>query len=41
MVQNAVDFLDGKEPLRSTIQTGISTLKILESIKESIRKKTE
>ena len=41
MVQNAIDFLDGKAPLRSTIQTGISTLKILESIKESIRKKTE
>lgn len=33
MVQNAVDFLDGSKPLRSTLATGISALKVLEEIK--------
>lgn len=36
MVQNAVDFLDGKEELRSTIKTGTNTLRILEEIKNNI-----
>lgn len=33
MVQNAVDFLDGKEDLKSTLQTGMNTLIILQHIK--------
>ncbi len=33
MIQNAVDFLDGKEKLFSTVDDGIETLKILELIK--------
>ena len=33
MIQNAVDFLDEKAPLRSTLQTGLSTLQVLEDIK--------
>ena len=33
MVQNAVDFLDGKAPLKSTLQTGINALAVLEEIK--------
>lgn len=33
MVQNAVDFLDGRAPLRSTLETGINALKVLEEIK--------
>lgn len=33
MVQNAVDYLDGKKPLRSTLATGISALEVLEEIK--------
>lgn len=37
MVQNAVDFLDGKAPLRSTLQTGINALAVLEEIKERIK----
>lgn len=37
MVQNAVNFLDGKEPLRSTLQTGINALAVLEEIKEKIQ----
>lgn len=37
MIQNAVDFLDGKENLRSTLQTGINALSVLEEIKEIIR----
>lgn len=34
MVQNAVDFLDDREPLKSTLQTGMNALKVLEEIKE-------
>lgn len=37
MVQNAVDFLDGKKPLRSTLQTGINALAVLEEIKEKLK----
>lgn len=33
MVQNAVDFLDGRRPLKSTLQTGINALAVLEEIK--------
>lgn len=33
MVQNAVDFLDGKAPLKSTLQTGLRALSVLEDIK--------
>ena len=34
MVQNGVDFLDGNANLRSTLQTGLNTLQILEEIKK-------
>lgn len=37
MVKNAVEFLDGKAPLRSTLQTGLNTLEILENIKNQIK----
>ncbi len=37
MIQNAVDFLDGKEKLKSTLQTGINALAVLEEIKELIK----
>lgn len=37
MVENAVQFLDGKEPLRSTLQTGLNSLSILENIKNHIK----
>ncbi|MGN0755446.1 Gfo/Idh/MocA family protein [Treponema sp.] len=37
MIQNAVDFLDGKANLRSTLQTGINALSVLEEIKEIIK----
>ncbi len=33
MIQNAVDFLDCKAELKSTLQTGMNTLKVLEAIK--------
>lgn len=33
MVQNAVDFLDGRAPLKSTLQTGTNALKVLDEIK--------
>ncbi len=33
MVQNAVDFLDGKSELKSTLQNGIDALRVLEEIK--------
>lgn len=36
MVKNAVDFLDGKAPLRSTLQTGLNTLQVLEDIKNAL-----
>ena len=37
MVKNAVDFLDGKEPLYSSLETGLKTLEILEDIKNKIK----
>ena len=37
MIQNGVDFLDGKEELRSTLETGMNALKVLEEIKEKIK----
>ena len=37
MVKNAVEFLDGKAPLRSTLQTGLNTLCTLEEIKNFIK----
>lgn len=37
MVQNAVDFLDGRAPLKSTLQTGIDALAVLEEIKEVLK----
>lgn len=36
MIQNAVDFLDGKAELKSTLETGLNALKVLEEIKEKI-----
>lgn len=36
MLNNAMDFLDGKDFLHSTIQDGIETLKILQNIKNNI-----
>ncbi|MBO4546170.1 MAG: Gfo/Idh/MocA family oxidoreductase [Treponema sp.] len=36
MVQNAVDFLDGRRPLMSTLQTGINALAVLEDIKNCL-----
>lgn len=36
MVQNAVDFLDSKAPLKSTLQTGINALAVLEEIKSAL-----
>lgn len=36
MIQNAVDFLDGTAPLKSTLQTGINALKVLEDIKKAL-----
>lgn len=36
MIQNAVDFLDGKANLKSTLATGINALKVLEDIKKSL-----
>ena len=40
MVQNAVDFLDGKASLRSTLHTGINALAVLEDIKNQIKDKS-
>lgn len=37
MIQNAVDFLDGKCELKSTLQTGINALAVLEEIKDLIK----
>ena len=37
MVKNAVDFLDGKQPLRSTLQNGINALVVLEEIKKKLK----
>ncbi len=36
MVQNAVDFLDGRAPLKSSLQTGINALAVLEEIKAAL-----
>lgn len=36
MIQNAVDFLDGKKPLMSTVKTGIQDLTVLEDIKSKL-----
>ena len=36
MVQNAVDFLDGRQPLMSTLQTGMNALAVLEEIKAAL-----
>ncbi|MBR5095536.1 MAG: Gfo/Idh/MocA family oxidoreductase [Treponema sp.] len=36
MVQNAVDFLDGRRPLASTLQTGMNALAVLEEIKAAL-----
>ena len=36
MVQNAVDFLDGKTELKSTLKTGIDALCVLEEIKAAL-----
>ncbi len=37
MVKNAVAFLDGKEELRSTLQTGLNTLQVLEDIRNKLK----
>lgn len=37
MVKNAVDFLDGRQSLKSTLQTGMNALAILEEIKRKIK----
>lgn len=41
MVQNAVDFLDGKAPLKSSLDTGLATLAIIESLSEKLKKAGE
>lgn len=38
MIQNGIDFLDGKAELKSTLETGMNALRILEEIKENISK---
>ncbi len=38
MLQNGIDFLDGKAQLRSTLQTGMNALKILEEIKNELNR---
>ncbi|MCR5217914.1 Gfo/Idh/MocA family oxidoreductase [Treponema sp.] len=37
MIQNAIDFLDEKECLKSTLQTGINALAILEEIRKLLK----
>lgn len=39
MIQNAVDFLDGKENLKSTITTGMNTLIILDELKDLLKQR--
>lgn len=39
MVENAVNFLDGKEPLRSPLKSGVNTLRLIDEIIESIPNK--
>ena len=38
MIKNAVDFLDNRAPLLSTIQSGINALAVLEEIKRLFQK---
>ena len=38
MVQNAVDFLDGRAALGSSLADGIATLRILEEMKDLVLK---
>ena len=38
MVQNAVDFLDGKAKLCSTLHSGINALAVMEEIKDALVK---
>ena len=38
MIQNSIDFLDGKVPLKSTLQTGLSSLAVLEELKNALRR---
>lgn len=38
MVQNAVDYLNGKEKLKSTVEDGIQNLVVLEQIKNNLKK---
>jgi predicted dehydrogenase len=37
MIQNAVDFLDGKAPLVSTLQDGLNALSVLEEIRKELK----
>ncbi|MCR5612850.1 Gfo/Idh/MocA family oxidoreductase [Treponema sp.] len=37
MIKNAVDFLDGNSELKSTLQTGMNALSVLEEMKELIK----
>ena len=41
MVQNAVDFLDGKEPLGSTLENGMNVLKLIEEITLMLKKEID
>jgi predicted dehydrogenase len=36
MIQNAVDYLDGKAEIKSTLETGLDALKVLEDIKKTL-----
>jgi hypothetical protein len=36
MLQNGIDYLDGKHPLRSTLLNGLDDLEVLEDIKKQI-----
>ncbi|QTQ16958.1 Gfo/Idh/MocA family protein [Treponema parvum] len=38
MVQNAVDFLDGKAPLGSSLEDGINVMAVIDEIKEGLKK---
>lgn len=40
MVKNAVEYLDGKENLKSTLETGLNALKVLEDIKYKLNPKS-
>lgn len=41
MVKNAVDFLDGKEKIFSSLDDGLAALKTIEEIKSGIKEQTE